>query len=202
MSKRCYKIGDKYGLLTIISPISLKLKTNNRKISAIKCKCDCGGKTITTITKLKNGHTKSCGCLWIKSITKHNKCHTKIYNTWSSMKDRCLNKNNERFKDYGGRDIKICKKWLNFKNFYKDMGDRPIGKTIERINNNGNYCKQNCQWATNEEQLNNTRRNILLTFNGKIKTLSQWARYNNIAIGTLASRIRRKWDIGRALTTE
>lgn len=99
-----------------------------------------------------------------------------MHKNWSDMKQRCFNKNNPRYKDWGGRGITICKRWMKFENFLADMGERPKGKSLDRIDNNGNYCKENCRWATRKEQQNNTRQNRIITYKGKTQNLTQWAK--------------------------
>ena len=125
---------------------------------------------------------------------------TRIYKSWAAMKERCLNSNCKSYKNYGGRGIIICFKWLKFEDFYRDMGDRPKGKSLDRIDNNGNYCKENCKWSTRKEQQNNMRRNHLITFNSKNQTMSQWSEELGIKYGVLKSRINQyNWSIKRAL---
>lgn len=126
-------------------------------------KCGCGKtrKFYFSAAKVQN----TCGCpseKWLRSITKHghSPCakKSKTYNTWDGMKQRCLNKNNSAYKYYGARGITICKKWLGFKGFLEDMGVRPTRKTLDRINNDGNYTKTNCRWITMKEQAYNKRK--------------------------------------------
>lgn len=129
------------------------------------CKCDCGNITKVESHCLKNGNTQSCGCLHKETITKHghtsyNNKNSKIYFVWGSMKSRCLDKNHPRYKDYGGRGITICEKWLQFTGFLEDMGIKPRGLSIDRIDNEGNYELSNCKWSTSKQQANNRRDNI------------------------------------------
>lgn len=114
------------------------------------------------------------------------------------MIERCRNKNAPIYKYYGARGITVCQQWLKFTDFLADMGERPNGKCIGRINNNGNYEPGNCRWETMVEQHNNRRGNHLLTFKGQTQTIAQWSR--ELGIPSLRQRIHRKWPLERALT--
>ena len=133
---------------------------------------------------------------WMYGTPTH---HT--YQTWTNMIQRCTNPLAWGFKNYGGRGITVCKRWLKFENFLKDMGVRPEGKTIERINNNAGYTKSNCRWATTAEQSVNRRNNRPLTFESKTQPMSVWAKELNIRYETLAVRKHRGWSDERALST-
>lgn len=169
-------------------------------------KCDCGIERAINVQSVKYGDTKSCGCL--KKIMcgkniKHGMSKTKTWKSWRSMKERCLNKNAPNYKNYGGRGIAICQEWLGgegFENFFKDMGERPKGKSLDRIDNNGNYCKSNCRYATQKEQSSNTRVNHFLTYEGKTQTMKQWAEELGINYITLFGRIKKGWSVEKALT--
>ena len=126
---------------------------------------------------------------------------TPIYDVWRDIIKRTTLKTNSEYKNYGGRGIKC--EWNSFEEFYKDMGDIPEGRySIDRIDNNGNYSKENCRWATTKEQGNNRRTNHLLTYGGETMNTSLWAERVGIKRSTIQNRIRRGWNIKDALTKQ
>jgi len=115
--------------------------------------------------------------------------NTSIYKTWQGMKERCSNPGHKDYHNYGGRGIKVCDRWLeSFENFYADMGDKPQGMTLDRIEVNGNYEPNNCRWASHTEQGQNRRNNVRLTYNGETKTLRQWAETYDKKLGGILDR--------------
>ncbi len=163
-------------------------------------RCVCGGNKIVRGNAMKTGNNRSCGECFNRNA-RHGLRTTPIYNIWSRMKQRCCNPNYSGFHNYGGRGIKVCKRWEDsFENFYADMGDRPKSLSIERIDNNANYEPNNCKWATRKEQSSNTRKNVFLTYNGEIMIIAQWERKYGINQGALKYRIKAGWNMHRALT--
>lgn len=126
---------------------------------------------------------------------------TPTYNTWAMMKNRCFNIKASNYARYGGRGIKVCKRWIRFDNFLADMGIRPQGKTIDRIDVNGPYSLENCRWASLAEQQRNARRTVYVTFQGKTECLSYWSEKFGINKDTLVYRLK-KWPIERAFFTK
>ena len=145
---------------------------------------------------LVNGTSSSCGC----SHRTHGLSGKPEYLIWYSMIDRCTNKSHKFWGHYGGRGITVCSEWMLFKNFFADMGDRPKDKTLDRINNNGNYNKRNCRWATKKQQDNNKRTNHLLMYNGKTQNITEWAEELNMKRYLIYNRLIMGWSIEKALT--
>ena len=134
-----------------------------------------------------------------KTYHKHGLRHHPLYFVFREMKYRCEKSTHPAYKNYGGRGIRC--EWLSFEDFFADMGKTwQKGLTVERINNDGNYSKSNCRWATRQEQVNNTRRNVILEFNGIKQTLQQWAEQVGVSHWTLRMRLKRGMSIERALS--
>lgn len=193
-------VGQRFTRLTVIerAPNKSLADTNARWL----CSCDCGKTCIAYGQDLRRGKFKSCGCLNAERIQRHGMARTHVYNVWKQMHQRCENPRSPSFKNYGARGIKVDPAWKDFEVFLRDMGDRPPGYTLERLNNNLGYSKANCGWRTQSHQMNNTRRNRLVTFNGETKTIMQWSVETNIKWYTLRQRIDRLgWSIEKALST-
>jgi len=123
-----------------------------------------------------------------------------LYGVWQSMKTRCFNSNRNDYPNYGGRGITVCKSWCNdFKQFVADMGERPDGYTLDRIDNNGHYCPENCRWSSYHFQSRNRRDTRLLAFQGKTQCIMDWSKDLNINHSTIRDRLRRGWSIEQAL---
>ena len=195
--------GQRFGRLLAMS------STNKKRGSSFiwELLCDCGSNTFVSVSDIKSGHTQSCGCLGkerrIKSRVTHG--HSKGHKTsteyriWCGMCQRVRDKKQSNYKYYGGRGIKVCKRWLTFENFLEDMGKRPANRSLDRINNNKNYCKENCRWATLSEQARNKRTTKLISYQGEIKTLADWAESFNIKYDTLHDRLKKGWSIEKSL---
>lgn len=130
------------------------------------------------------------------------KTQRKEYSCWAQMLNRCRSPKHPQYKYWGGKGIRVCDRWLDFDNFFEDMGNKPTGKySIDRIDSNGNYEPSNCRWATDVEQNNNLKTNILLTHNGKTQTLAQWGREIGISYEMIRTRHRYGWDTKSIITT-
>jgi len=195
-------IGQRFNKLTVIGDSGLRSKSRSIKW---ECVCDCGNLVYVESSTLSGLKQQSCGCVMkgiarhlIHGHTKQNETST-TYNSWAAMKQRCMNPKNHKYQYYGLRGITICDEWANsFENFLNDMGEKPKGMSLERIDVNKGYTKENCCWANLKTQANNRRNNKLLTYEGKTMTISQWADYLKIKFSTLRMRLYRNWSIERA----
>lgn len=180
--------GQKFGRLTVIEYLGINPDNN----AMWKCKCDCGNEIVTVTGKLKGGYVKSCGCLTRDINTTHGMVGSRPYNIWRGMKTRCTNPNAINFDNYGGRGIKYDPRWEDFQIFWNDMEDAySDGLSLERIDNNANYSKENCNWVTVKEQNMNKTNTVRFTFNGVTKSLIDWAESLGVASWYLYSLYER-----------
>lgn len=196
MPPRINLIGLRFGKLMVMD----NAKSKTRKARYL-CKCDCGNSTIVRSENLRIGKTKSCGCSAITHGHTLNKKWSKTYSTWYSMLQRCRNINSTKYSQYGAKGITVCGSWSEFENFLKDMGNRPEGKTIDRIDNSKGYYKENCRWATPAEQAQNTSQTRFVTYLGETHCLSEWARKLKLNVSCLYYRLKNNWPIEKVLST-
>lgn len=204
-----FQIGSKFGRWTILSNAG----RNKRYQQLVNCICECGTRRTVVEDHLKSGRSTSCNCFRIERSTKAKFKHGEFlgnpkgspeYHSWAGLKDRCGNPRNKKWKNYGGRGIKVCRRWLeSFSNFIEDMGRKPSpAHSIDRKNNDGDYQPDNCRWATPTQQANNQTQNRRITHEGETKTLSQWAKHTGISYGTIQTRLDSGWSIEKSLSTQ
>jgi len=150
---------------------------------------------------LQSGASPSCGCISRERRKQSALSHHAEYPIWAQAKQRCFNPRGKAWPDYGGRGITMCEEWRkSFFTFYKDMGPRPSPKhSVERIDNDGNYEPNNCRWATQKEQCNNTRVNLVFEFYGETRTVSEWATHLGVPLKRLRWRLQHGWPITDAI---
>lgn len=176
------------------------------KIARWHCQCSCGNPTVVDGRHLRDGKIRSCGCAqssWMSArFSTHGMTETVEYKTWCGIKRRCYNVNERSYSRYGGRGIRMSDSWRNsFESFFADMGPRPSAKhSIDRIDNDGPYSKENCRWTDAGQQAANRRDNLNLTMGDLTFSLSEWSRRTGIKAATIKYRIRSGWSIDRALS--
>lgn len=193
--------GQKFGMLTAVSLVERRESRNHLWLWS----CECGGTSVSGVRDVKKGHTKSCGCLQRASVVARNLRHgasfseRQTYRSWKDMRSRCNNPNDSDYSDYGGRGISICGRWGNFVTFLADMGSRPVGATLDRINVNGNYEPGNCRWADAMTQANNKRTNHVLESG---ETLSQASRRAGLSRSKVWHRLKAGYSLEDALSNK
>lgn len=195
--------------LTVIGEAPPRVKPCGAIDKCSICKCECGTIKVFRNCHLSSGRSRSCGCLRKDKRPNFHYIHghartgkiSATWRCWSLMKSRCSNPKDNNFKRYGGRGISVCKRWDRFENFLHDMGEKPNGKQIDRINNNGNYDPGNCRWATRKQQTRNTRRNIFMTFRGTTACLSELCEKFKMGYHTVYARLGMGWSVESALST-
>lgn len=207
-------IGKIYNRYTVID-VEIRKDLRGLKTTWGKCLCQCGNIKFVRMAALKSGQTKSCGCFAIDLSKKRVGDKSTFYkhghningklsptlSTWRSMLSRCNIKTSTSYKNYGLKGVKICKRWLEFNNFFQDMGERPsIKHTIDRIDNSKGYSKENCRWATKSEQAINRKTTRFYTIDGETKCLKEWAKFYNIKYLIVFKRMARGWDLIESLT--
>ena len=182
--------GRKFGRLTVLE----RAANPSRNQIRWRCRCACGRHKIILAGDLTSGGSRSCGCVFFK----HGMASSPEYHAYGHAKARCTNPRHPAFKNYGGRGISFL--YASFEEFFADVGPRPKGMTLDRIDNDQGYRPGNCRWSTVAEQRNNTRSNVILAAFGRTRNRTQWATEFKINVKTLADRIKSGWPVERALT--
>lgn len=218
------RIGEKFNRLLIQD----EYKKSGCKHRIALCLCDCGTVKEFNKNRVTSGATKSCGCyasemarisINATRLTRvlspearkkmggdtrfkptHGMKKTPIYAVWNSMISRCTLESCTSYRNYGARGVYVCEKWRKFENFYSDMGDRPDGMTLERIDNDGNYFPENCKWDTPKNQSRNKRTNRLISYKGETRCLVEWSEIFNLKQNTLSRRLKLGWSLEKAFT--
>lgn len=203
-AKKVIEPGTPFGRWTVIREGNPKINKRGNHLSTSLCRCECGIECDVSNSNLRRGITYSCGCLQREETCVRFRTHgasvgrvvTPEYRSYSQMLMRCSNPRNKSFPNYGGRGIAVCERWKEgFANFFEDMGQRPTPQhSIDRINNDDDYCPENCRWSTKVEQANNTRVTRYYEFYGKSKTLTQWAKITQVDPTVVRARLRLGWS--------
>ena len=208
-ARRMNLTGKRFGTLLVLSSAPSERHPNGRYYAMWYCKCDCGKRVTKSSMNLTSGDTKSCGCKTYTGVNRIKHGYARkirdraIYHVWGGMIDRCENPNCMNYHRYGGRGIRVCRRWRkSFINFLRDIGERPLGTSLDRKNNNRGYSPSNCRWATRAVQSNNTSRNKFITYRGRRLTLSQWAKRLGLTVGVFWCRLNKMhWSMDKIVKT-
>lgn len=198
MPQRAELAGRRFGMLVAIRRCGKDL----HGAWLWECRCDCGSSVQVRGATLTAGRTSACAsCAVSKANTTHGMSRTPLYYRWRAMLQRCNNPKHESYSDYGGRGIRVCERWHQFENFRDDMAASfQEHLEIDRRDNDGHYCPENCRWATPAQQRRNQRTNHRLTFRGETLPVVDWATRTGLKPNTIITRIRRGWSVERALS--
>jgi hypothetical protein len=210
MSKRlpAPAVGQRFGRLRVVIPAGKGTRASGKEIPGISslCLCDCGTLTVAQLAALYNGQKSSCGCLKIELLqkmktasTKHGRSRTPTWNSWSAMKSRCDCPSDPFFHRYGARGITYCNAWKDFEVFNRDMGGRPEGTTLDRIDNEKGYCVDNCRWSSVLDQANNRSTTPFYEYKGRTQSLSDWVRELGVPYGRTYQRLKKGWSFANAV---
>lgn len=196
--------GQRFGRLTVLS---LAIDEPYKKKKWL-CKCDCGREIEVAGSNLVSGHSTQCKQCQLKAIqcgnVTHNQSCTKLYNVWNGMIQRCTNTNHKSFPDYGGRGITVCEAWHSFDDFQKWAWEHGYGENVEidRIDNDGSYCPENCRWIERIKNARNKSNNKIIVYKGESKTLSEWAAYFGVNYKNLSRNLNKGYTLDEAIQRE
>lgn len=189
-------IGSRFGMLVVLDAAGRREFPCGGSQAVFLCECDCGVTVQVLAGNLRQGKSKSCGCRKLK----HGRCYSRAYRAHNGMMMRCHNPNTRFYPSYGGRGITVAPEWHSFEAFYRDMGDPPERASLERIDNDKGYSKENCVWASSKVQGNNKRSNVRISFAGQTRTLMQWCEATGIPYSTLHGRLRAGMSLDRVFS--
>lgn len=198
--------GNVYGRITVLCRAYSK-RPEDAKQTMWLCRCECGNEKIINGRSLRSGATRSCGCFNLENITTHGHGgvgpkRSKTYQSWYAMINRCNNPATPNWDRYGGRGIAVCERWRAFENFLSDMGERPVGTSLDRTDNDGNYEPGNCKWATTKAQAQNKEAVELIEIEGIEMTRHGWSICVGIGSNTIKDRRKRGWSWYDAVFTK
>lgn len=200
MAKLIDLVGKKFGRWTVLSFVGRKQSYHEL---VWRCQCECGNTANVNGSTLKKGCSTSCGCYSAERARTHGMEGTPTYNAWAHMLTRCNNVRHKQYGSYGGRGIKVCPEWHSFEAFFADMGKKPKGKSIDRIDNDGGYNKENCRWAKPSQQNRNRRGSPKYEWNGEIRSLADIADEVGVVKWRKAyERVRNGWSVRDAVTVK
>ncbi|HVJ20147.1 MAG TPA: helix-turn-helix domain-containing protein [Polyangiaceae bacterium] len=200
------KTGDRFGRLVVTGVSERRVGSTGRGRTYWEFVCDCGAMHWAAPHNVKSGMVLSCGCLAVDSLVErtvtHGRTGSPTYIVWAGMHARCCNPKHDAYPYYGGKGVAVCDRWQEFESFLADMGERPAGTQIDRIDNARGYEPDNCRWVTRSQQGRNRTNNVTVTVDGETACLAEWSERSGIDLRTIWNRLfTLKWSAKRAVTT-